>query len=156
MEILLKPNKILAKPTPEVEKIDKNILSAISKMWEIHKAKAALGLAANQVGLPYKIAVIGFEPTAKQLKEDRNLKPIAKRALINPKITSKSKKEFIDKEACLSVPNAHYDIPRSDKIQVEYLDEKGQKQKLRARGMLARIIQHEIDHLNGRTIADYK
>lgn len=156
MEIITTPNPILAEPAQDVIEIDSKIKSLIEGMWHTHTEKNALGLAATQIGVGLKVAVVGFEPSEEQLKKDPDLKPIPKYTLINPKLVWHSNNLKAEKEACLSVPDDEADVPRYDKIHVEYQDKTGKKKKLKARGVLSRIIQHELDHLNGVTIINYK
>ncbi|MDH4358636.1 MAG: peptide deformylase [Candidatus Berkelbacteria bacterium] len=155
-EILTRPDPKLKTKAAEVEKIDNKTKGIVSFLWSVKEKSDALGLAATQLGIHRRIMVIGYEPTEKQKAEDPSLRSIPRITLINPKIIDSSKRLFTEKEACLSCPNEQFEVPRSKKISLEYLDEKGKKRKLKARGFLARIIQHEIDHLNGKVIADYK
>jgi len=155
-EILTRNNPKLKTKAEEVKKIDDKTKAVISLLWKVKDKNEALGLAATQLGIPQRIIVIGFEPTEKQKEEDPNLRSIPRTTIINPRLIDTSKEWFLEKEACLSCPDEQFEVPRSKKILVEFLDENGQKQKLKARGFLARVIQHEIDHLNGKVIADYK
>ncbi len=149
MSIVKAPNKILDLKTKEVTKIDSNIKKLVNKMFEIKNERKAVGLAANQIGEPYKIAITGYKA------ENDKEKDIPEYVLINPKILVRSKDKIVQKERCLSVEK-EYDVPRSKKIIVEYQDLEGNKRKIKTRGILSRIIQHEIDHLEGKKISDYK
>lgn len=108
-----------------------------------------VGLAAPQVGKPIRLAVIEVHP----LPHRPNVTPY-KRIIINPKIVSYSKKMESDYEGCLSCDGLRGMVPRSKQITVEYYDERGEKQREVAHGLLARIYQHEIDHLNGILYVD--
>lgn len=158
MEIIKYPNKILQTKTQNVEKIDDEILGLIRNLFEtLHKSKRpGVGLAAPQVGISLNLTVIGFEPTEQEMKEEKDLKPVPVTVLINPKTTWLSKETVIDKEGCLSVDNTVIDVPRFQKIHIEYIDENGKRQKLKAKNYIARVLQHEIDHLQGKLIVDYK
>jgi len=155
MKIIKAPNPILKKKTKDVKKIDAEVSALIDNMFTALE-KLGVGLAAPQVGKSLNLAVIGFKPTDEQLKENPDLTEIPKLVLINPKICWKSKDIGLEKERCISVENLEISVPRNKKIHLEYQDEEFKKSKIKARGYLARIIQHEIDHLNGKLISDYK
>jgi peptide deformylase len=151
------PDPVLNQKTQDIKKIDKATRALIARLWkELEKESRGVGLAAPQIGEPYSVAVIYFEPSKEQLEKDPKIKPIPKTVLINPKIVWKSKDTAVEKEGCLSIPDIETEVPRYKKVHVEYLDENGKKQKIKARGFLARLLQHEIDHLYGRKIIDYQ
>lgn len=150
MEIITVPNHVLNKKTKDVTSFDQKLAKIVNKMLDIKKQKDAVGLAANQIGIPYQIAVTGFKD-----KEDKKIS-IPEMILINPRITWKSSNLSVQRERCLSVNDKDYDVPRSKKIHIQYQDLDGKKRKFNTRGKLARIIQHEIDHLNGNKISDYQ
>ena len=150
MTILHLPNKFLLQKTETVTKVDRSIRDLAHKMIKIKNEGEAVGLAANQIGVDKRLCVIGFKP------KDKKEAVIPEITLINPVITWRSKEQVSEDERCLSVDKDSVNVPRAKKIHVQYLDLDGKKQKLKARGLLARIIQHELDHLDGKTIADYK
>jgi len=115
-------------------------------MFETMYAHNGIGLAANQVGINKRIVVVDIS-----LKGEKKVLPIA---LINPIITYQSKKKQIAEEGCLSFPGFFDKISRSVSIEVEYYDINGKKQKILAEGLLARVLQHEIDHINGITFIE--
>lgn len=156
MKIIQAPNKILKTKSKSVEKIDEKVLDLIEEMWKTLDEASGVGLAAPQIGKSISLAVIGFEPSEKMLEKHPDIKSIPKKVLINPIIVWNSPDKSIEKEGCLSCGKAEIEVPRYKKIHVEHLDEKGRKQKIKARGYIARIIQHEIDHLNGKLITDYR
>ena len=139
-EIKTYPSKILRKQTEPVGKIgakEKDLLKGmVSTMYQSH----GIGLAAPQIGLSLRIAVV-----------DIGQGPIK---MINPKILKKSGSDCLE-EGCLSMPGQTVKVKRAKKVIVKYLDEEGETKKIEAEGLLARAIQHEIDHLNGRLIVDY-
>ncbi len=108
-----------------------------------------VGLAAPQVGKSIRLAVIDVHP----LQHRPKVTPY-KRIIINPKIVSHSKSKESDYEGCLSCDGLRGKVPRSKEVTVEYYDERGERQREIARGLLARIFQHEIDHLNGILYVD--
>lgn len=116
--------------------------SLVKKMFFTMHRVHGVGLAAPQIGKPMRMAVIGV----KGLR--------FRRVIINPRITWHSKSTAMDWEGCLSFPDGRGLVPRWTKIEVEYIDEKGEKIKEKHAGFIARVFQHEIDHLNGIVYVD--
>jgi peptide deformylase len=140
MKIVLYPNKILREKTEKVEKIDKEIKNLVKEMKKIMIQNSGVGLAANQIGKNLSIFV------AYDNKKFYTF--------INPEIVKFFGKEKIMEEGCLSIPNVWGQIKRYEGVVVSYQDLFGKKKKLKAKGLLAQIIQHEIDHLNGVLFID--
>jgi peptide deformylase len=140
MKIVLYPNKILREKTEKVEKIDKEIKNLVKEMKKIMIQHNGVGLAANQIGKNLSIFV------AYDNKKFYTF--------INPEIVNFFGKEKVMEEGCLSVPNVWGQIKRYEGVVVSYQDLFGKKKKLKAKGLLAQIIQHEIDHLNGVLFID--
>lgn len=138
-EIKTYPNKILKQKAKRVGALDDEIKKLIDDMVETLYAKGGAGLAANQIGELEQVVVIDAGGGL--------------RVFINPKIVDK-KGKIVSTEGCLSLPGYEFDIKRPQKIFVEYLDKNGQAQKLKAEDLLARVICHEVDHLQGKTILD--
>jgi peptide deformylase len=107
----------------------------------LYNEPSGLAIAAPQIGVQLQITAIDFED--KELRKRKTL------ALINPKIINYSTEEEDDEEICLSVPNFSGKIARAKKISVEAFDYNGQPIQIEAEGFFARVLQHEIDHLNG-------
>lgn len=148
MEIIKIPDKILAKKTEIAVIADiKNGLhkELISDMRQAMVEHSGVGLAANQVGKDISIFVID-----KKLAEENNVPDV----FINPEITEYSKETDETEEGCLSIPDYWAPIKRAKKIKFKAVNESGDKLKLKARGFLARVLQHETDHLNGIVIKD--
>ena len=145
-QILTEPNKILREKSLSVENVDKDIQILMDDMLETMYAAPGIGLAAIQVGTPKRVIVLDI----KQKEGQKN--PIC---LVNPEIIEKSKNNSIYEEGCLSVPGQFAEIDRPDKCHVKYLDYYGAKKEMKAEGMLATCIQHEIDHLEGILFIDY-
>ena len=146
MHITKFPNKILSNKVKQVPLEDiKNgrFSQLISDMKNAMKEHQGVGLAANQIGENISIFVI--EPI---LAEENNVPDV----YINPEITEYSKDSDEMEEGCLSIPEYYKPIKRAKKIKIKFLNEEREKIKLKARGFLARVLQHEIDHLNGLTI----
>lgn len=98
------------------------------------------GLAAPQLGLKKRVAVVGLDDKLY--------------VLVNPKIIKKSRQKETAQEGCLSLPGVSVDVKRPKEIEVEFLDKDGKLQKIKTGGFLSRVMQHEIDHLDGRLIVD--
>jgi peptide deformylase len=148
MKIIKIPNKILTQKIKNISIDDiKNGLykNLILEMKKTMIENNGVGLAANQVGEDLSIFVID-----KNLAEINNIPD----TFINPEIIEYSNDTSEMEEGCLSVPNYWTIVKRSKKIKIKFLDEQGNKIKLKARGFLARVLQHETDHLNGITIKD--
>ena len=133
-------NPILRRKAREVKEITPEIKRLILDMKETMEKAEGLGLAGPQIGC--SVRVIIAKPDDKTI------------VLINPKIKNFSRKKVIAEEGCLSLPNQFYLIERPAEIKVEGLDQRAKKIKIKADGLLARIIQHEIDHLDGVLIID--
>jgi len=145
-QILTEPNQILRQKSLPVEKVDKNIQILMDDMLETMYAAPGIGLAAIQVGIPKRVIVLDI-----QQKEGQK-KPMY---FINPEIVEKSKNNSTYEEGCLSVPGQFAEIDRPDKCHIKYLDYYGEKKEIKAEGMLATCIQHEMDHLEGILFIDY-
>lgn len=156
MDIVKLPQPVLNKKTEDIVEFNEDLKALASRMFEDMEKADGLGLAAPQIGISKNIAVIGYSPTEEKKKKYPDLVEIPKTVLINPKIVWRSKETGLEKEGCLSIPEIEYDVARAKKIHIEYFDLDGNRKKLKAKGFLARVIQHEIDHLNGKTISDYK
>ncbi len=141
LKIILHPNPILRKKSLNVANIsDKKIQELVPEMMETMIMSNGVGLAAPQIGQNIRLLVAKYK--------DKNL------VVINPIITHKSILKEWDEEGCLSIPNKYGQVRRPKNITVEFFDVQGQKQILKAKGLLARIIQHEIDHLDGILFID--
>lgn len=150
MQIVKIPDKILRRKAVlvPIENIKNgSVKELISSMREDMKKNNGVGLAANQVDSDLGIFVIDQE-----LAKTNNVPD----AFINPEITESSKETDELEEGCLSIPEYYAPIKRSKKIKIKALDENGKKIKFKARGFLARVLQHETDHLNGIVIKDKK
>ncbi len=148
MEITKIPDKILAKKTEKVAIADiKNGLykDIVLDMKIAMKENNGVGLAANQTNKDLAIFVVDAKTA------DAFNKP---EVYFNPEITEYSKDTDEAEEGCLSIPNYWTPIKRAKKIKIKFIDENGVKQKIKARGFLSRVLQHETDHLNGLTIKE--
>ena len=136
LKILKYPDKYLRKKTEEVKDFqDSEIAKLVSDMVKTMEAEKGIGLAAPQVGSNLRICVVRVDNTVY--------------ALINPKIKSYSRKKEVFEEGCLSFPGKFFPIERHVKVKIRAKDIGGKKMKIKAEGLLARELQHEIDHLDG-------
>lgn len=141
-EILVNGHPALRKRAKEVKRITPEIQALCADMLETMRAAPGVGLAANQVGILQRVVVIEVPE-----EEDEFLGGKAF-CLINPEIVSASGSQ-IGNEGCLSVPGYVGEVERYESVVVRALTEQGKRVKLSARGFLARVLQHEIDHLDG-------
>ena len=145
-KIVIEPDPILRKKSKPVEKVDDELRRLLDDMLETMYSAPGIGLAAVQVGILKRLIVIDIS------KEKEKKNPLF---LINPEIISKSKNTSIYEEGCLSLPGHFAEIERPAECQVKYIDYDGKKKEIKASGLLATCIQHEIDHLNGVLFVDY-
>ena len=145
-EILTEPNEILRKKSLNIEKVDKDLQNLMDDMLETMYAAPGIGLAAIQIGIPKRVIVLDLA------SKDEPKNPMF---FVNPEIIEKSNKNLTYEEGCLSVPGQFAEIDRPDKCHLKYLDYYGQSKEIKAEGMLATCIQHEIDHLEGILFIDY-
>ena len=144
--ILTEPNKILRQISKAVVKVGKDEQSLMNDMLDTMYDADGIGLAAIQIGIPKRIIVMDISWNKGKKK------PMY---FVNPIIKVKNKEKIIYEEGCLSVPNQFAEIERPSKCEVEYLNYKGEKKILKAEGLLATCIQHEMDHLEGILFIDY-
>ena len=144
--ILTLPDPILRKKSHKVEKVDKNIQNLMNDMMNTMYNAPGIGLAAVQIGVLKRIVVIDIS------KDPEKKEPMY---FINPEISCKSDFKESYEEGCLSIPDQFAKIERPSKCIVKFLDYNGSKKELKAEGLLATCIQHEIDHLNGILFIDY-
>lgn len=142
LEIKKYPAPVLRKKTVKIkDPLAADVQELVLNMLETMRASKGVGLAAPQVGSDFRLCVIETEEGTF--------------VLINPKITSRSRKKIVSEEGCLSFPGEFFPISRCDEVQARYLDEHGKPGKIKARGLLAKALQHEIDHLDGILIIDH-
>ncbi len=139
-EILTYPNKFLSQPTKQITDIDDEIRNLIEGMAATMYKAPGVGLAAIQVGYDKSLLVYDVSPR----DEERSLQ-----VLINPRIVLSEGTTISEDEGCLSVPDYREDVKRAASIIVEALDREGKPLRIEAEGLLAIVLQHEIDHLNG-------
>jgi len=136
-----KNNPILRKKSLPVEEVNNNIRKLAKEMIRIMIKNNGIGLSACQVGKNIRMFVVHPELSKKQV-------------YINPKIIKISKRTDIMEEGCLSLPGVFIPIKRAKSLKIKAVDEDGKEFTMKAKGLLARVIQHENDHLNGILITD--
>lgn len=145
LPIITHPNELLRKKSTKVDDI-KSVQKLCSDMIDTMVQEKGIGLSAVQVGELLRIIIVHKDA-------DKSLEDHA--VMVNPKIFSQSKECEAGEEGCLSVPGVEAEIERAKKIKVRYLDDSGHEQKIKATNLFARVIQHEIDHLEGVLFIDY-
>ena len=145
-KIITEPNKILRQISNPVEKVGQEEQQLMDDMLETMYSANGIGLAAIQIGIPKRIIVMDIS------KNDNKKEP---KFFVNPVIKNKDILKATYEEGCLSVPNQFAEIDRSKNCDIEYLDYYGEKKVLKAEGLLATCIQHEMDHLEGILFIDH-
>ncbi|MGB3672049.1 MAG: peptide deformylase [Phormidesmis sp.] len=138
-------DRILRQPAKRVAKVDDALRDLVRKMLQTMYSEDGIGLAAPQVGVNKQLLVVDADP------EEASTPPLV---LINPKIISVSKELAMGQEGCLSIPGVYLDVVRPAAIEISYKDESGRPRKLKTDDLVARVIQHEMDHLNGVMFVD--
>jgi peptide deformylase len=151
--ILTDPNPKLRQKSIVVESVDREINQHITDMLTLLRLLPGYGLAAPQVGLQKRIVIIENPPITDDDGKVTN-KPLPLHILINPEIVKYSTDKCSFEEGCFSVPLYRGDVIRPVKIRVKAINEKGEKVQINASGLLARVLQHEIDHLDGILFTD--
>ena len=146
LEILTYPNKFLFNPTKPLENIDGEVQEMIDDMAATMYDAPGIGLAAIQVGWDKSLLIYDIAPR----DESRQLN-----VLVNPRIIDSQGEILSEEEGCLSVPDFRADVKRASKILVEGVDREGNSQRIEAEGLLAIVLQHEIDHLNGTLFIEH-
>ncbi|MBR5842596.1 MAG: peptide deformylase [Bacteroidaceae bacterium] len=137
----------------EAEDIDANypeLKQLIENMFETNERADGVGLAAPQIGLPIRVVIVDLRPLAEDMPEYADFK----RAYINGYIVEEEGETILMDEGCLSLPGIHEKVPRAERVRIEYLDENFVEHDEWVDGFLARVIQHEFDHLDGKVFTD--
>ena len=145
-EIITVPNPLLKTVSKPVDAIDSKILGILNDMLETMYAAPGIGLAAIQIGIPKRLLVIDIG------RDNENRNP---HFFINPEILDPAEELSSFEEGCLSVPGVWEEIERPNECNVRFLDINGDEKNIRYSGMMATVIQHEMDHLNGIVFVDY-
>ncbi|HLD94512.1 MAG TPA: peptide deformylase [Anaerolineales bacterium] len=151
--IVKHPDELLRRKAQPVKEVDAEVKQLLADMVETMRAAPGVGLAGPQVNVPLRVIVVeyGEEPDP---EDNGNPPPKQLFTLVNPEITRSSPEKETATEGCLSIPGLVGDVERSTSITVKALNRRGQPVKIKASGWLARIFQHEVDHLNGVLFID--
>ncbi|HVM43488.1 MAG TPA: peptide deformylase [Gemmatimonadales bacterium] len=131
---------VLRQRAHEVAGVDEGVRALVADLFDTMRAANGVGLASNQIGVARRVAVVSVEGEGEH-------------ALVNPVIVESDGKQ-VGEEGCLSIPDVFADVERAEHVTVEALDQNGVRRRIEATGMLARAIQHEIDHLDGILFLD--
>jgi peptide deformylase len=148
---------VLRKVCEDISQDNPNLKEIITNMYETMYNAFGVGLAAPQVGLPIRVFIVDTEPFSNSddlsKKENEKLK-IFKQTFINAKMLKEEGDEWVFNEGCLSIPEVREDVFRKEKITIEYYDEDFNKKTEQFDGLIARVIQHEYDHIEGILFTD--
>lgn len=147
-EIVTMPNPVLRRKTRKVTDFGPELQTLVDDMVETMRVAPGVGLAAPQINISQQLIVVEFGD-----EEDEEA-PKKLYVLANPEIVKLSKETVVGVEGCLSIPGIIGEVERSEKALIKGLNRRGQPVKIKADGWLARIFQHEIDHLNGVLYVD--
>jgi peptide deformylase len=145
-DILILPDKRLRQVSKPVAKIDSSIKKLVADMFETMYDAPGIGLAAIQIGEPRRIVTMDLS------KKEGETQP---QVFINPEIVDESDDKSVHEEGCLSIPEYYEEVERPASVTVKYLDLDGKQHEVKATGLFATCIQHEIDHLNGVLFIDH-
>ncbi|MGD9507135.1 MAG: peptide deformylase [Geminicoccaceae bacterium] len=145
LEILQAPHPVLKTKAAPVAEVDDRLRQLAADMFETMYKAPGIGLAAPQVGVSERLVVM-------DVAEDEERRPMV---LVNPEIVWKSGERGTAEEGCLSLPGQFADVTRPRAVKVRFRDEQGEERELEAEGLLARCLQHEIDHLDGVLFVDH-
>lgn len=153
-KIITLPDPVLRRKAHTVTTFDKNLKTLIDDMVETMREAPGVGLAAPQIGLSERLIVVEYYEHEVDEEEENEDVPKKVWAVLNPEIVKASEETLVGIEGCLSIPNLVGEVERHAAIQVKGLNRHGKPMKIKADGWLARIFQHEIDHLNGVLFTD--
>jgi peptide deformylase len=155
-QIVYLPEPILRRKAKPVAKFDRDLQVLIDDMVATMREAPGVGLAAPQINLPMQLAVVEFAEGEDEAPENEDTPPPPKKlyVLINPEIVKVSEEKALGVEGCLSIPGLIGEVERHEAIQVKALNRHGKPVKHKVDGWMARIFQHEIDHLNGVLFTD--
>jgi len=139
---------VLRRRAEDVTVFDASLRGAADAMVDTMRDEEGVGLAAPQVGIEQRLLVA----LEMRTPDDDDAAPIT---MVNPEITGRSRETWVFEEGCLSIPGIRGDVTRPLQVRVRFLDLDGREHSVDAEGMFARILQHEIDHLDGKLFIDY-
>jgi peptide deformylase len=152
LNVITAPDPILKEKSTAVGQVDDNIRKLMDDMLVTMYHDHGVGLSAVQVGILQRILVIDLQDDNDQSERDQGFFPLF---MANPEIIEQSTELVLATEGCLSLPEQRIEVARPDSIKTKFLDYNNKSQEITVSGWLARAIQHEIDHLNGKLLVDY-
>ncbi len=147
-EIVTTPEPVLRKKARKVTDFGPDLQKLVDDMVETMREAPGVGLAAPQVNVSQRVIVVEYG------KEDDEEAPLKLYAMVNPEITHSSSETVLGNEGCLSVIGFQGEVERAEEVTVKGMNRRGKPVKVKAKGWLARIFQHEIDHLDGVLFVD--
>jgi peptide deformylase len=164
-DIITIPDPLLRKPSAPVERVDDELRTLVDDMLETMYDAPGLGLAGVQIAVPRRVIVMDVtysrpvEDTEGQVADSAEragvIRDKAPVCMINPEIISRSDELRSHEEGCLSIPDIYAEVERPARVTVRYLDRRGKQQEMICDDLLATVVQHEVDHLNGKLFIDY-
>ena len=157
LSILAYGDPVLRKTGQSINKDYPQLKELIANMWETMYNANGVGLAAPQIGLPIRLFLVdtgAFADDEELAPEEQEALKNFKKVFINAKIEEESGTNWVFNEGCLSIPDIREDVTRKDTIEISYLDENFKPHKETYDGILARVIQHEYDHIEGILFTD--
>lgn len=145
--IITIPDRILRTKSTPFERVDDEVRQLIADMFETMYSAPGIGLAGVQIAVPKRVLVLD---TAREETDEP-----APLAMINPEIVWRGEKPSVHEEGCLSIPEIFAEVERPAEIKVTYLDEQGEQQERHCSDLLATVVQHEMDHLDGLLFVDH-
>ena len=141
---------VLRKEAEDITPDYPELKSLVQNMFETNERADGVGLAAPQIGLPIRVVIVDLRPLAEDMPEYADFK----RAYINGYIVEEEGETILMDEGCLSLPGIHEKVPRAERVRVQYVDEDFVEHDEWVDGFLARVLQHEFDHLEGKVFTD--
>jgi peptide deformylase len=141
---------VLRKVAEDIDANYPELKQLVENMYETNERADGVGLAAPQIGLPIRVVIVDLRPLAEDMPEYADFK----RAYINGYIVDEEGETILMDEGCLSLPGIHEKVPRAEKVRIQYVDENFVEHDEWVEGFLARVIQHEFDHLEGKVFTD--
>lgn len=141
---------VLRKEAEDITPDYPELKELVQNMFETNDRADGVGLAAPQIGLPIRVVIVDLTPLAEDMPEYAEFK----RAYINGYIVDEEGETILMDEGCLSLPGIHEKVPRAEKVRIQYVDENFVEHDEWVEGFLARVIQHEFDHLEGKVFTD--
>jgi peptide deformylase len=149
LPIITAPDRRLKAKSKPLDRVDDDTRKLLDDMVETMRAAPGIGLSAVQVGSPVRAIVVGVREADREEAAPEIL------FLVNPEITFESDEDVLIEEGCLSLPDQFENVERPDEITVKFLDRDGKPQTMQCGGTTARVIQHEMDHLEGVLFVDH-